>query len=61
MQRIFTLNPVGEFIWQEMDNRKTLEEIREGIVNRFDVEEEMADSDLREFMASLLEADLIGE
>ena len=61
MQRIFALNPVGEFIWQEMDHPKSLDEIRKGIIARFDVEEEKADSDMREFIAQLLEADLIKE
>ena len=61
MQRIFTLNPVGEYIWQEMDHQKSFDEIRKGIINRFDVEEEKADSDMREFIAGLLEADLSGE
>jgi hypothetical protein len=61
MQKIFTLNPVGEYIWQEMDTQESLDEIRKGILARFDVEEEEAVSDMREFIASLLEADLIRE
>jgi hypothetical protein len=61
MQRIFTLNPVGQYIWQEIDNRKGLDEIRKGIIERFDVENEQADSDIREFIAELIEADLIRE
>jgi hypothetical protein len=59
MQKIFTLNPVGEFIWQEIDGQKSLDEIRKGVMDRFDVEEEEADSDIREFIATLLETDLI--
>jgi len=61
MQKIFTLNPVGEYIWEEMGHQKSLDEIRKGIIARFNVEEEEADSDMREFIASLLEADLIRE
>jgi hypothetical protein len=61
MQRIFALNPAGEYIWQEMDRGKSLDEIRKGMMARFDVEEEKADSDIREFIADLLKADLIGE
>jgi hypothetical protein len=61
MQRIFTLNPVGQYIWQEIDNGKGLDEIHKGIIERFDVENEQADSDIREFIAELIEADLIRE
>jgi hypothetical protein len=61
MQRIFTLNPVGEYIWQEIDKLKSLDEIRKGIISRFDVEEEKADSDILEFINELKEADLIRE
>jgi hypothetical protein len=60
MQRIFTLNPVAEYIWQEID-KQNLHEIREGILARFDVEEERAEADIREFIAELLEAEFIRE
>jgi hypothetical protein len=61
MQRIFALNPAGEYIWQEMENRKGIEEIRQGMADRFDIEEEKAETDIREFIAELMEAGLIGE
>jgi len=61
MQSIFALNPVGEYIWQEIENRKGLDEIRNGMIARFDVEEERADSDAREFINELVEAGLIRE
>jgi len=60
MQRIFTLNPVAEYIWQEID-KQNLHEIREGILARFDVEEERAGADIGEFIAELLEAQFIRE
>ena len=61
MQRIFVLNPVSEWIWQELDGQKRLDEIRQSVVAKFDVEEKKADSDIREFIAELLEANLIKE
>lgn len=61
MQNIFVLNPVSECIWQELDGQKGLEEIRKSVVASFDVEEKRADSDIREFIAELLEANLIKE
>jgi hypothetical protein len=59
MQRIFVLNPVAEFVWQKIDEQKTLDEICKGVVARFDVEEERGNSDVREFIDELLEAGLI--
>jgi hypothetical protein len=58
MQRIFTLNPVAEYIWQQID-MKNLKEIRDGILGRFDVEKERAEADIEEFIRELSEADLI--
>jgi hypothetical protein len=60
MQRIFTLNPVAEYVWQEID-KQSLNEIRKGILAQFDVEKERADADISEFIAELLEAELIRE
>jgi len=58
MQRIFTLNPVAEYIWQELD-KKDLNEICNGIVSGFEVSREEAERDISEFMNDLLEANLI--
>jgi hypothetical protein len=60
MQRIFTLNPVAEFIWQQID-MKNLKEIRDGIVDQFDIEKERAEADIQEFIMELLKANLISE
>ena len=59
MQRIFTLNPVAEYIWQSLDGRTSIEDIRRGILSTYDVEEEQADADIMDFITELLEADLI--
>ncbi len=61
MQRIFTLNTVAEYIWRELDDNKNLEDIRKDILDEFDVEREKADSDIKQFISELLEADLIRE
>ena len=61
MQKIFTLNPVAEFIWQEIDGMKSLGEIRGALVERFDVGEEEAAPDIEEFVSDLLAAELIVE
>lgn len=59
MQRIFALTTVAEYIWDQLDGEKTLEEIRNSILTTFEVEKEQADSDLNDFITQLLKADLI--
>ncbi len=61
LQSIYTLNAVAEYIWKELDGIKSLDEIRTGIVSRFDVKKEQADSDIKEFIDELIKADLIIE
>ena len=59
MQSIFVLNPIAEYIWQHLDGGHTLEEICDGILSRFKVGKEEAESDLMEFIDRLREAKLI--
>ena len=59
MQRIFSLNPVAELIWEELDGQKSLEEIQEEVVNRFKVSHEEAKRDTQEFIDELVQAELI--
>jgi len=59
MEKIFTLTAVAEFIWDRLDGQRSLDDIRNDVVARFDVKEEQADSDIREFIAELVEAGLI--
>lgn len=59
MERIFTLTTVAEYIWDRLDGQRSLDDIRNDVVARFDVKEEQADSDIREFIAELVEAGLI--
>ena len=61
MQQIFTLNPVGEYIWQELDNQKRLKDICNGVISTFEVEKEQAESDISDFIHELLDSDLITE
>lgn len=61
MQRIFSLNPVAQYIWKELDGKRSLEEIRDGVMTNFAVGKEQADGDIQEFIDELLEAGLIKE
>jgi len=59
MQNGFAINPVARYIWDELDGTRTLDEIRDGILSRFDVAVGAADADLAEFIGKLLDARLI--
>jgi len=59
MQCIFALNPVAEYIWKHLDGKNNIEEIRNLVMNVFDVKEQEADSDIQEFIEDLLKSDLI--
>ena len=59
MERIFTLDPVAAFIWEQLDGKRNLKEIRDGVLNAFDVKKEQAETDISEFIDDLVRADLI--
>jgi hypothetical protein len=61
MQRIFALTAVAEFIWEKLDGRMNLNEIRRHVLDRFDVSEEQAEADIKEFVTELLKEGLARE
>jgi hypothetical protein len=58
MQRLFALNPVAEFVWQQIDGRTGIECIAAAVTENFEVDEAEADADVREFLAQLVQAGL---
>jgi hypothetical protein len=61
MERMFALTSVGEFISERLDGRRSLNDIRDEVVAAFNVEEDQADSDIQEFLAELISAELVQE
>ena len=61
MENIFALTATAEYIWESLDGRKSLNEILNDVVDRFDVEHEQAEADIREFIMELMGAGLIAE
>lgn len=61
MQHIFTLDPVADFVWNQLDGERTTGDIRDGILEEFEVEEGEAECDLLEFIGELESAALIVE
>jgi hypothetical protein len=59
MQKIFILNPLADFIWQQLDGEHSLAELLTAIVGQFAVEQEQARLDMVEFIGQLLEQNLL--
>jgi hypothetical protein len=55
MENIFTLNETGARIWELLDGKRTLDEIRRQMVLEFEVDPGEAQTDLIELVDSLLE------
>ncbi len=51
--KMAVLSPVGEFIWSLLSEPRSLEELLEAVIEEFDVTTEIADPDIREFLAEL--------
>jgi Coenzyme PQQ synthesis protein D (PqqD) len=59
MSCIYSLNEVGAFIWQHLNGILTLSEIKNMILNEFEVSGERVEFDLNEFIADLNAIDAI--
>ena len=61
MQRIYALDPVADFIWQQLGDGQAVGKIHAALVANFDVDAQQARLDLIEFIDKLLKANLIAE
>jgi hypothetical protein len=61
MQKIFAVDAVAEFIWQQVDGKNDLSAISDRVVKNFDVDKKQAGEDILEFVDQLLNAQLIEE
>jgi len=59
METLYTLNEVGARIYELIDGKRPLNEIVSAVVDEFDVTAQQAESDVREFIAQLLEIESI--
>ena len=53
VESIYTLNEVGTRIWELLDGQRSLLQIRDLLVDEFEVSPEEAETDLLEFMQGL--------
>lgn len=55
----YGLNPVGAFIWEKIKEPMTIQEVRDAILEEFDVGKEECEQDLIELLQELAEKGLI--
>jgi hypothetical protein len=53
LDSIFTLNTVGSRIWELIDGEKSITDIKEILINEYEVTTEEAEADLKEFIKKL--------
>ena len=56
---IYNLNEVAAFVWQHLDGKKTLQDIKHMMAGEFEVSDPDAEQDLTEFVAQLEKIDAI--
>jgi methyltransferase-like protein len=61
MGAIYNLNEVGAYVWSHLDGRNTLLDVKNGVVEEFEVSPQDAEGDLMEFVGQLEEIEAILE
>ena len=56
---IYNLNEVAAFVWDHLDGKKTLEDIKHMMTDEFEVSDPDAEQDLTEFVGQLEKIDAI--
>ncbi len=59
MKTTLDLDEVGTAIWQAMQEKETLQEVLEALLEQYEVEAEVLERDLSDFIGKLLESGLI--
>ncbi len=55
----YGLNPIGAFIWEKIKEPKTIDEVRDAILEEYDVSEEESEKDLIELLGEMATKGLI--
>ena len=56
---LITVNEVGVTIWNLLQEEVTMDELVQGILNEYDVEQEVARNDIQEFLDKLIEGGIL--
>lgn len=58
---LITVNEVGVSIWNMLQNEVTFEELVQGILKEYDVEEDVAREDIQEFLDILINGGILAK
>jgi hypothetical protein len=61
MRNIYALTMVAEFVWEKLGADVSVSSILDDIVTEFDVSKEVAEADLKELVADLLDNELVSK
>lgn len=56
---IIILNPVSKFLWEELQNEKSFDELLDAMLKNYEVSKEEAEADLKDFIMQLIENGLM--
>ena len=56
---IVVLNPVSKFLWDELKEEKSFDELLKAIVSNYSVSEQEAEQDLKDFLMQMIESGLL--
>jgi len=59
MGSLYNLNEVAAFVWEQLNGKKSLRDIKNRLVEEYDIPAEEAGNDLSEYIAQLKEIDAI--
>ena len=59
MERVFSFNSVGRFVWEMLDGATSFETILGEVLEEYEVDRVTAEDDLRELIGDLLAAGLV--
>ena len=59
MGSLYNLNEVAAFVWEQLNGKKTLQDIKNRLLEKYDVSAEEAGNDLSEYITQLKEIDAI--
>lgn len=54
MECIYTLNPVGAFIWDELENPMTIDGLHQALIEEFDEDQQIIFQDLKDFINEMV-------
>ena len=55
LERFYCLNELGRFIWDLIDEKRSLNQIKDNILENFEVGKEKAEADLNKFITEIVE------